>query len=63
MPIEKPRRALKMELDPAGDNLLEQLVAAMARIESGLRGIHELLESVIEVDDGDHAARVRSVQS
>lgn len=43
------RRPLKMGIDPNADNFPEQLVAAVARIEDGLRSIDELLHVLVAV--------------
>lgn len=43
------RRPLKMGIDPNADNFPEQLVAAVARIEDGLRSIDELLRVLVSV--------------
>jgi hypothetical protein len=49
MPAETKRRPLKIEPDRDADNLLEQLVASMLRIERGLDGVREL---VLAIDRG-----------
>jgi hypothetical protein len=48
MPIEKPRRQLKMEPVMADENLLEQLVSSVQRIEAGLSDVRDL---VVRIDE------------
>jgi hypothetical protein len=43
------RRPLKMGIDPSADNFPEQLVAAVGRIEEGIRSIDDLLQVLVAV--------------
>jgi hypothetical protein len=46
LPKPKP---LSLELDPDGDNAIEQLVASVRRIESGLADIRSAFDELVEV--------------
>lgn len=52
-----------MEIEPSDDNFLEQLVAAVTRIESGLAVIQETGNTIAErLDRVDRAARVAELE-
>jgi hypothetical protein len=61
-PERAHRRQLKVVPVPSDATDLERLLAAAERIEDGLSEIHELLESVIDIDEtGARFIGVRNV--
>lgn len=45
MPLDKKRKQLKIETLPEDDNMLEQLVASLRRIEQAMSNILQTLEA------------------
>lgn len=48
MPERQKKRMLKVELDPTDERFAEQLAASLQRIETGLTGMTETLETVAQ---------------